>query len=144
DLVTASESISPNISELIEIIETPSRDEDEIVDVNRSLQEAADFLGVIADKRRLRTKRLRYKRSLLASVQAAVKKSGSERKPGGRSQVVLIVNCRPFEKRARRPDKPILVRIVNLSLLIVIENKFVLPPIAQPEIDMRRDKPFFR
>src|SRR5437899_9821211 len=143
DLVTASESISPNVSELIEIIETPPRDEDEIVDVNGGLQEAGHLLGVIADKRRLWTKRLRYKRPLLASVNAAVKESRCQREPRSRLQIVLIIDSRSLEERTRRSDKSILIRVVQLPFMIVTENEFVLPPIADMKIDMGRDEPFF-
>src|SRR5206468_7888178 len=49
-----------------------------------------------------------------------------------------------FEHRACRPDKPVLIRIVDLTLVIVTENKFMLPPVRRFPIDMRPDQPTLR
>src|SRR4029077_9112057 len=46
-----------------------------------------------------------------------------------------------FEHRACRPDEPVLVRIVDLTLVIVSDNEFVVPPLSRFPIDMRPDQP---
>src|SRR4030095_16925232 len=57
------------------------------------------------------------------------------------SQIVLIINLRPFEHRTCRPDKSVLIRIVDLTLVIVSDNEFVVPPLTRFPIDMRPDQP---
>src|SRR5882762_2270676 len=53
DFITAGESISPNTAELIEVIEAPACDENQIVDRHqRSLQKSGDLLRVIAHEGR--------------------------------------------------------------------------------------------
>src|SRR5262249_28301764 len=68
-------------------------------------------------------------------------KSGGQSQPGRWSQIVLIINLRPFEHRACRPDKPVLIRTVNLALVIVSNNQFVVPPLSRFPIDMRPNQP---
>src|SRR5207247_5862606 len=60
------------------------------------------------------------------------------------SEIVLIINLRPFEHRACRPDKPVLIWIVDLTLMIVSDNEFVVPPLDRLPIDMRSDQPTLR
>ncbi len=52
DLVTARDAISPNVAELIEMIDPAAGDQNEIVDVSCCFQKASDFFGVIAYERR--------------------------------------------------------------------------------------------
>src|SRR5207249_4811371 len=76
DFVTAGKLISPDVTELIKVIEPPTRDEDQVFDRRRSrLQKVGCFLGVIAYKGRLRPKNLQNKGSLLAGIDPAVKKT---------------------------------------------------------------------
>ena len=76
DLVTAGKPVSPDVAELIEVIETPTHDENQVFDRRRSrLQEPSCLLGVIAYKGRLRPKKLQNKGSLLPGVDPAVKES---------------------------------------------------------------------
>jgi hypothetical protein len=59
DLVTASDAISPDAAELIEVIEAAAGDKDQILNWRqRRLQESGDFFGVIAYKRWLRSENL--------------------------------------------------------------------------------------
>jgi len=58
DLVTAGTAIGPDVTELIEMIQTAAGDENEFVDINSGLQESSRFLRMIADESRLRTERL--------------------------------------------------------------------------------------
>src|ERR1700693_2456422 len=147
DLVTARDSISPNITELIEVIDTPASDENQIVDIHGPLQKSANFPSEITNESRLRSKGLRNKRPFLAGFHPIEKKSGGERQPRGRPQIVLIIDRRSLEECAGRSDKSragnesVLVRIIDLSLLIVIDDELVLPPIVDSKIDMWRDEP---
>src|SRR4029077_1431891 len=79
---------------------------------------------------------------------AIQEKSGCECQPGRRSQVILVIDCYAFEERPGRSNecrsgkKAVLIWIIDLSLLIVINDELVLPPIVDPKIHMRRDEPF--
>src|SRR5580700_3007428 len=76
DFVAARDSISPDTAELIEMIETPAGDEDQILDRRqRRLHKAGDLLSVVADEGWLWPERLRNERALLSCVDAAIKKS---------------------------------------------------------------------
>ena len=54
----------------------------------------------------------------------------------------MVIDRRSLEQRTRRPNKSVLVRIVDLPLVIVADDELVLPPLDRLEIDMRRDEPF--
>ena len=140
DLITASDAIRPDAAELVEVIEAPAGHEDQIFDRGkRRLRETCDLIGVIANERGTK----QYKRAFLTCVNAAVKKTRGQRKPRRWSQIVLIINLRTFEQRARWADESVLVRIVDLPLVIVIENEFVLPPVRRSPIDVRTYQPTF-
>src|SRR6266567_1064634 len=112
DLVTACESIGPDVAELIEMIEASTGNERPVGERSHGrLQKSRRFLRAIADECRLRPKCLGNKRPFLARVHAAVKKSRRKRKPRRWPQIVLIIDCRSLEKRARWPNEPILIRI---------------------------------
>ena len=57
-------------------------------------------------------------------------------------QIVLIIDGGALKQRARRPDKAVVIWIVELPFVIVAENEFVVPPIDRPKIYTRRDQPF--
>ena len=59
DLVTAGDSISPNIAELIEVIEASASDENQIVDIHGRLQKSRDLFDAVANKSRLWSEGLR-------------------------------------------------------------------------------------
>src|SRR5438876_1406845 len=129
DLVTAREPVRPDVAELIEMIEASAGDKGPVRQRSHGrLQKSGCFLRLIADGCRLRSECLGNKRPLLARVHAAVKKSRRKRKPRRWSQIVLIIDRRSLEKRARWPNEPVLVRIVQLPLVIVTEDEFVFPP----------------
>jgi hypothetical protein len=76
DLVTAGKTIGPHVTELIEMIEAPARDEDQVFDRRRSrLQKSGCLLGMIAYKGWLWPKNLQNERALLPSIDATVKES---------------------------------------------------------------------
>ena len=78
DLVTACDTISPDAAELVEMIETPTGDEDQVFDRRkRRLQKSGDLLGVIAHGCRAKD----YEWALLPRVETAVKKSRSQCEP---------------------------------------------------------------
>ena len=136
--VIAGHTVGPDISELIEMIETPARHQGQIGERRHGyLQETRGLLGMVADEFRLRSEDLQNKRAFLSGIDAAVKKSGDNRQPGGWPQIALVINRGPFEKRAGRPDKSILVGIIHLALVIVADNESLLPPIGRPKIDIR-------
>ena len=138
NLVSAGDAISPDAAELIEVIEAAAGDKDQILNRRqRRLQESGDFFRVIAYKCWLRSKNLQNKWALLSGVDSAVEKAGGEREPRRWTQIILIINLRTFKEGPSRADKAILVRIVQLSLMIVAENKFVVPPVSRFPIDMR-------
>ena len=140
DLVTAGDAISPDTAELIEVIESAAGDKDQILNRRqRRLQESGDLFGVIAYKRWLRPENLQNKWAFLSRINAAVEKAGSEREPRGWTQIILIINLRPFKEGPSWTDKSVLVRIVQLPLVIVAENKFVVPPVSWLPIDVRAD-----
>ena len=76
DLVTARKPIRPDAAELVEVIEAPAGDEDQIFNRRYGrLQESSDLLSVIADERWLRSKNLQDKRALLPCVETAIEES---------------------------------------------------------------------
>src|SRR5205807_9166019 len=81
DLVTASESIRPNVAELIEVIVASAGDENQIVDLGCRFKKARRFLSMIAHERRLRPKSLQNERQLLSRIHPAVNKSGDQGQP---------------------------------------------------------------
>src|ERR1700746_2185803 len=102
------------------MIQAPARDENHVCHRRQCyLQEASCFVCVIAYECRLRTKDLENKWPLLSSVHAVVKKAGRECEPRGWVQIVLIIDRCPLEQSAGWPDEAILVRIVQLSLVVV-------------------------
>ena len=84
-----------------------------------------------------------YEWAFLPGIDAAVKKSGCQCKPRSWSQIVLIINLRPFEERACRANKSVFVWIIDLPLVIITENEFMLPPLGCIPIDVRPDQPTF-
>src|ERR1700737_829639 len=50
DLVTARDSIGPNVTELVEVIEASAGDENEIVDVYCRLQKSRDLLRLVPNE----------------------------------------------------------------------------------------------
>src|SRR5206468_3556268 len=68
----------------------------------------------------------------------------SECQPRSWAQIVLIINLRALEQSSRWPDKSVLVWIVDLPLMIVGKNEFVVPPISRLPIDVRTNQPTFR
>src|SRR5262249_50142559 len=101
------------------------------------LRNAGDLLCMVAYKSRLWSERLRNEWALLPGINPAVVKARGERKPRGWMQIVLIINLGPFEESPCWPRETILVRIVDLSLVIITDNEFVIPPINRPPIDVR-------
>ena len=76
DLVAASEAIRPHVAKLIEVIEAPASDEDQVFDWReRRLQKSRNLLGVIAHKGWLRSKNLKHERAFLSRVEATIEKS---------------------------------------------------------------------
>ena len=51
---------------------------------------------------------------------------------------------RAFKERAGRANESVLIWIVNLPLVIVTENEFLLPPVSRFPIDVRANQPAFR
>src|ERR1043166_3901004 len=122
------------------MIETSASHEDQIFDWRqRGLDKSCDLLGEIAHERRSK----QDKRALLTRINTAVVKSRSQGEPRRRSQIVLIINLRAFKERAGCTDKPVLVWIVHLPLMIVAEDEFVVPPVSRFPINMRPNQPPF-
>ena len=48
-----------------------------------------------------------------------------------------------LEQGACRADKSVLIWVVDLTLMIVIENQFVLPPVVYSKVQVWGDEPFF-
>ena len=55
----------------------------------------------------------------------------------------MIINLRPFKEGPSWADKPVLVRVVDLPLVIVSKNEFVLPPVGRFPIDVWANQPSF-
>ena len=76
DLVAARDSVGPDVSELIEVIDPAPRDKDEVVNRRqRRLQEAGRLICVITDEGWPKN----YKGPFLPGVQAAIKKTVGQR-----------------------------------------------------------------
>src|SRR5438067_10139691 len=103
----------------------------------RCLQKSGDLFSFVADERRAEQNR----RPFLTRENMAEEKSIGNGEPRCRANIVLIIKLRSPEQGARRPEKSVLVWIVDLPLVIVIENKFLLPPIVRLPIKMRPDQP---
>src|SRR5205085_22271 len=83
------------------------------------------------------------KRPFLAGVDIAEEKSACDSEPGRRAQIILVIDLRSLEQAASWADKSILVRIIQLSLVIVAYDQFVFPPIHWLPINVRPDQPAF-
>src|SRR5204863_7895799 len=138
DLVTAGETIRPNIAVLIERRVSRAADQDQIFDLRGRFEKSRRLIRMIADE--FRTEQ--NKRPLLSRVRLGINKSRRDREPRSRSQIVLIIDRYPFEQCACRKKKSVVVRIVNLPLVVVAKNEFVVPPIAYAKIEMRPNQPF--
>ena len=56
----------------------------------------------------------------------------------------MVIDLRALEKGARWTDKSVLIWIVDLSLVIIGKNEFVVPPVSRPPIDVWTNQPTFR
>src|ERR1051325_10094917 len=122
------------------MIETSASHEDQIFDWRqRGLDESCDLLGEIAHECRSK----QDKRALLTCIHTAVVKSGSQGEPRRRSQIVLIINLGAFKERTVSTDKAVLFWIIHLPLVIVAEDKFVVPPVSRLPINVRAHQPSF-
>ena len=74
--IAAGKPIGPNVAELIEVIVATARNQVQILErADAGLKENRGLLGMIADESRLRSKRLRNKRTFLSGVDPAVEKT---------------------------------------------------------------------
>src|SRR5438552_19189759 len=110
DLVTPREPISPDPTELVKVIETSARDEDQIFNGRQCrLQKAGNLLRAIADESRPE----QNKRTLLACIDIAIKKSACECEPRRRTQIVLVIDLRPLKELVRRANKSVFIGIID-------------------------------
>src|SRR5436305_4845685 len=94
DLVAARNPIGPNVAELIEMIESPAGDKNQIVDRRQShLQKSSKVGDAITDEGRTK----RRKRPLLFSLHMAKEKSVCQCQPRCRPDIVLIIQLSPAE-----------------------------------------------
>src|SRR5882672_5445192 len=98
DLVTAGDPVRPNVAELIEVIDPPASDQDDVVNVRRRLQKSRDLFDAIANPRWPE----QDERTFLFGVYKTIEKSVGKREPGSRTNVVLIIELHPAKQRAGR------------------------------------------
>src|SRR5690349_6682824 len=103
NLVTSGKTISPDAAELVEVIVAAASHQIQSGIGRRTrFQKSRLFLDEIANEGRLRSEKLRHKRPLLAGIDLAVEKPGSEREPFRWAKNVLIINRQAGEEGASR------------------------------------------